>query len=113
MDHRPVGIQGVVYKDSSYGWHRITEEGEELDRYLFPGEMWGVLRGLDVGLNLEHILLKVPIVGQKKKRSSSLPSPTAKQRLQIKEDVIKENKNSNNFVIAAKNAAKIYAKEEK
>ena len=49
-----------------------------------------------------------PIVGQKKKRISSMPSPTAKQRLQIK-----ENKNSNNFVIAAKNAAKIYVKEEK
>ena len=49
-----------------------------------------------------------PIVGQKKKRISSMPSPTAKQRLQIK-----ENKNSNNFVIAVKNAAKIYAKEEK
>ena len=65
MDHRPVGIQGVVYKDSSYRWHRITKEGEELDRYLFPGEMWGVLRGLDVGLNLEHILLQLPD-GQRK-----------------------------------------------
>ena len=39
----------------------VTEEGEELDRHLFQGEMWGVLRGLDVGLDLEHVLQQVPV----------------------------------------------------
>ena len=57
--------RGTVYKDSSYECHMVTEQGEEINRYLFPGEMWGVLRGLDVGLNLEHIPLQVPD-GQRK-----------------------------------------------
>ena len=38
---------------------------EELHRYLFLGEMWWVLRGLDVGWNLEHVLPQVP-EGQRK-----------------------------------------------
>ena len=57
--------RGTLYEDSSYKWHMVMEEGEEVDRYLFPSDMWVVLRGMDVGLDFEHIVPQVP-KGQRK-----------------------------------------------
>ena len=48
------------YRDSSYLWSMDNGDSEIIRRYLAPGEEWGVLRWINLLLDLGELSTKVP-----------------------------------------------------
>ena len=57
------------YRNSSFWWNiDYCDDSQSVGTYLFPGKLWGVLRGPDLDLQLKQVIITLP-------GSSNIPIP--------------------------------------